>query len=58
MRVFFLVAEAASSVVALKVLKAFLNMQVAFWGVPLLADVEFWDVPYPWFLFGWVVVEV
>ena len=43
---------------AFKVLEEFLNMRVAFRGVPLLADVEFWDAPYPWLLFGWVVVEV
>ena len=33
-------------------------MRVAFRGVPLLADVELWDVSDPWLLFGRIVVEV
>ena len=33
-------------------------MRVAFRGVPLLANVELWDVSDPWFLFGRIVVEV
>ena len=51
-------AEAAPSVVAFKFIQAFLNMGVAFWGVPLLADVEPWDIPDPWLLFGRIVVMV
>ena len=44
---FFLVAEAAPSVVAFKIVQALFNVGVALWGVPFLANVEPWDVPDP-----------
>ena len=55
---FFLVAKAAPSVVAFEIFQALLNVRVAIGGVSLLANVELWDVPNPWLLFGRIVVVV
>ena len=51
-------AEAAPSVVAFKIVQALFNVGVALWGVPFLANVEPWDVPDPWLLFGRIVVMI
>ena len=53
-----MIAERATSEVALKIIQAPLNLGVAFWSSPFLADVKSRDVPDSWLLFGRVKIMV